>query len=388
MVVAAALFVVVLPSLNSQTASSIPVVTDVAPLAMAESFSARATGGPWSLAIAGGYDTTLGVNLTETTFSISGCPFHGGNFRYLRVPGYNGSYSMGLAEFWLFVYTSTGSTPGALWLVVYDGSLFNVGETNSTGCAPSPALSVPSDVIDSAVAAKFAFSSPQLSSFLRNVTTANVTYALYPTSLNGGPLTYDWLVDATGCDSKGALWNGQSAVNATTGNLSVGSDNVQREPSTECPTGGPPIGGALMLGNASIGTCPPNSMFGTQGCTAGDDTYTVPIDRSSIDVGDFLLGVENASGGTEVLPGYGGFSILSASGHLVALGVRTGDLGPTYLAYGLDGQPGPNATLASGDVLQIDMGNISAPVTGVTLSVYGTYDFRGKIELSLPPISE
>ena len=387
-VVIASVFVFVLPSLTTHPSSSIPSSTDVAPLSMAENYSKSVSGGPWSLVFASGQSWALGTSLQAAEFSNPACTPLGDDFTSLQVPGYNGSYSTGHAEVWAFTFNSTGPKPGVLELLVYDGKVYDLGTTTGPGCVGAWPISVPSTVIDSGAAAQAAFSVDPLASFRANISTANVSYELVAATINDAPAVPTWVIVAVGCGQFGLQWYQSEGVNALTGSPDLGPLGFGfSQPSVECPTGGPPIGTSLTLGDAILATCPSNATWQADGCNGGDDIYDVPVVSSSIVLGDFLIGVENSTGGWAMISGTGGFSILNSSGHLVSLGEDTDELTPTSMSSGLGVPAGANAPLAPGDVLRVDMGTTVPSGPGFSLWVYGTATLGGKIDVGLPPVS-
>jgi len=148
-----------------------------------------------------------------------------------------------------------------------------------------------------------------------------------------------------------------------------------------------PIGSAFAVGNPVLGQCSAGDSFAVNGCNAGDYTYTLTIEISSVEFGNVLFTVRTASGSNyTVLPGSGGFSIVAITGE-VAAQTNSTQMGNTlwmstnWLTYG----PGyvPSYPLTSIDTILIDMGKANPTGLGLTFVVFGSGNYSG----STPPLA-
>jgi len=148
-----------------------------------------------------------------------------------------------------------------------------------------------------------------------------------------------------------------------------------------------PIGSAFAVGNPVLGQCSAGDSFAVNGCNAGDYTYTLTIEISSVEFGNVLFTVRTASGSNyTVLPGSGGFSIVAITGE-VAAQTNSTQMGNTlwmstnWFTYG----PGyvPSYPLTSIDTILIDMGKANPTGLGLTFVVFGSGNYSG----STPPLA-
>ena len=150
-----------------------------------------------------------------------------------------------------------------------------------------------------------------------------------------------------------------------------------------------PIGTAFSAGNPVLAQCPAGYSFADEGCNAGDYTYSLAIEYSTVLFGSVLFTVKTAAGGNySVLPSSGGFSVLSPSGHVTAQTNST-EMGnelwmntnwQTY-ASGVS----PSSPLNSLDSILIDVGTADPAGLGLAFVVYGDGGYAGSTSpISLP----
>jgi hypothetical protein len=131
-----------------------------------------------------------------------------------------------------------------------------------------------------------------------------------------------------------------------------------------------PLGPGFAAGNPVAGLCASASTFATSGCLAGDFTYHLTIESSSVTFGSVLFTVTALNG--TVLTATGGapgFSILSPNGspaaeYLASSGAMSMTTGWTYAS-------GTNAStpLTSLYSILIDMGTLNPAHRGYSFAV-------------------
>jgi len=86
-----------------------------------------------------------------------------------------------------------------------------------------------------------------------------------------------------------------------------------------------PIGSAFAVGNPVAGVCASGATFATAGCLAGDFTYNITIEGSTVTFGSVLFQIETPSGAVDIEHGgEPGFSIDRNTGVLAAQYATTG----------------------------------------------------------------
>lgn len=151
-----------------------------------------------------------------------------------------------------------------------------------------------------------------------------------------------------------------------------------------------PVGRAFAVGDPRAGTCADGSTYASTGCVAGDFTYTLTVEQSTVAFGNVLFEVIIASNGsTVVAPTPGGFSVLTATGvpTLVAQSPqsRTLSMGSTFAYPG--GVVNAQTPLPTGlYMILIDMGHGpgAAPDEGYALLATLTNGVSGFAGVPLP----
>ena len=120
-------------------------------------------------------------------------------------------------------------------------------------------------------------------------------------------------------------------------------------------------GGVLAIGDPRGGTCADGSTYASAGCAAGDFTYSLTVEESTVTFGDVLLEVIFATNSsTVVAPTPGGFSVLTATGAPTVVAQspqnRTLSMGSTFAYPG--GVVNAQTPLAPGSyIILIDLGH-------------------------------
>jgi hypothetical protein len=161
---------------NNGGSSSPGATTEAGSFAAAQKFANGVSGGPWALGGAIGSDYTLGVTDSSSSFENSTCPLEDSGISTLTLPGYNGSYSTGYAEAWLFLFASTSSS-AHLFLVAQNGVVSELGEVTAAACY-STLVALPSGLTSSTAAASAAASNSNVTAFVSTHPHANATYQL------------------------------------------------------------------------------------------------------------------------------------------------------------------------------------------------------------------
>jgi len=142
-----------------------------------------------------------------------------------------------------------------------------------------------------------------------------------------------------------------------------------------------PIGTAFAFGNPVASTCHSGYTYATNGCSAGDYTYQLTIESSSVHFNDVLFEIRTSAGAIYTLPaGTGGFSIINITGQLAAQSsaIATGapmNMTTTWTAYG----PGISGSSSLTNIFSIllDMGTNSPSGEGLALVAFGTNGYLG-----------
>jgi hypothetical protein len=369
---------------TSKPATSVDATSYAEALPTAEHALNTSGGRSWSLIVAIGESTTVGYNLSNFFGGGGLCPATHAQFSYLDVSGFNGSYTSGQVELWIFAFNSSEPSPVETEVWVYNGVAYVAGEV-SGDCVSDIGYTFPSDTIDSTTAAAAAFKASWFTPMVRNVSTANVTYELNENRLSAdGPLIPEWSIIADGCAAGGVAWMDSARINGLNGTFaSPGPFAEYILHSLSCPTGGPDIASGLSLGTPTSGLCPSGYTFFTDGCAGADIIYRVPVESSTVDLGDLLIGLWNSSNDPYVMMGLGGISILNESGVVIAQYGQTNELDGAY-PHEIDSATNASTPLVPGDVLEVDMGlTISVPA-GLTLWIFGTQSFGGRVGVPLP----
>jgi hypothetical protein len=352
---------------------------------IASSTAAQVYPGPWSLYAVIGADDRQAY--TNSSFGASsGCTVTGGT-DVLSIPATTGNYSSGDLSAWIFVYASaTTDAELAIEVTGTHGTELGVATGASCGSPPSALLPVPSGALDSTQVAKVLLGDSEVEAFIHNYTSANATYALY--NPRGGNVGASWEVEYTVCGqsllgappSSAGTRGGivEATVNATTGVVT----SVEYQASFPCAGGGSPptripIGTAFAAGNPVRSLCPTGDSYAREGCTAGDYTYTLTVEASTLNLSSVLFEVELSNGGVYSVSGEGGFSVVNISGLVIAQSSPSTELEmlapwSTYNPPAASGTP-----LTSLDTIEIDVGTANPAGDNLYFIATGTGNYGG-----------
>jgi len=388
-VVIALLLSGVIPGFHLGGNSSSPSgpTTEQSAASTATSFAGGVSGAPWSLKFAGGTDSIYGESTNVSSFSNATCPLHGSTTSKVTDPGYNGTYSTGLADVWEFVFTSAAGAQ--LIIVVQNGAAVEAGQTTGPGCVPGGLTTLSGNLIDSSAAAQAALGTANGAKYASTVVHSNASYYLEEPFVGylktNAPI---WWMLFSGCSGENSTAY-EAVVYATNGTI-WSSQYTSPTPSPSC--GGklhPPLGSALALGNARGLSCPTGSGVppgDSNGCTAGDWEYTVVVESSTVTLDILELEVTEPGGGAFAATGSASFTILNVTGGVIAsyvVGPGSLTMTSTWQTY-LAGDSG-STPLTSVDTVVVDMGQ-TGPTTGQNLVLVGSASssYSGTISFSLP----
>jgi hypothetical protein len=156
-------------------------------------------------------------------------------------------------------------------------------------------------------------------------------------------------------------------------------------PQRSCP-GTVTIGCPFTVGNPVPGACPAGSTFATTGCLAGDYTYGLTIESSTVMFGNVLFEVETPTGSNVTIVGQGGFAILPSSGGPVAEYSVPSGAAMVMSSRGWTYSPGTsNSSLLAPGLFSVlvDLGTTNLTGQGDTIVATLTDGYSG----STPPIS-
>ncbi len=350
----------------------------------ATTYANGVSGGPWTLAIASGIDSTTAETILTSTLSNGSCPLSGGTISSISIPAYSGPYSNGAAEAWLFEFESPGRTT-TLLVVVQGGTAAEVGEALGTGCAVSP-VGVPADAISSSTAAADATATANGTKFVQEFGSANATYLLLTGEHLGAP-TSNWYIEFSAC-STGNRTSFFADLNATTGGVSA---EILEGPSpyAACSAGGrTPIGTALAIGDSNesplfVGGT--NATYTGSGCAAGHYCYVLVVESADqgLSPSDFSLEVKTATGAVDTSPQPGGFTFVDEINGTIEAQTASTSAGGSLSAS--TWTVGSGVQITSLFELIIDTGSTTSPAgTGLVATVVGVGSYSGTISVTLP----
>jgi hypothetical protein len=159
---------------------------------------------------------------------------------------------------------------------------------------------------------------------------------------------------------------------------------------------GPPpprnIVSAFFFGISEVGGCSAGYTYATKGCTGGDFGYTVTVYSTSVSFGNVMFEVKTAAGAIYTAASAGGFSLLNASGTVVAQMTpesTTLAMNSTFETYSSTAGAcngancGPSTPFTSRYTIQVDAG-IGTPAVGQRIVVLGTDGYTGNESFPLP----
>jgi hypothetical protein len=388
--VLALVLVGVIPIGTSGTQPAVVPESSADALTAANAFVGGVAGGPWYLTELGGIDFTTSYSNNSELTPPSGCSATSDSG--ITIPAYTGNYSNGKLATWALVYVNAPRT-SELTLVVQNGQAREEGLISGTDCSVGNMTALPSTFINSTVAAAVALTSPAIVGFVRNHSSANAEFLLLSGAVLDSPSGLNWAVVYSTCDfanpSAGPVQGSDAygVVNATSGAFEGGIS----EPSENCTIGpqntSTPIASAFAAANPVFSVCSAGSTFMANGCNAGDYTYTLAVEASTVTFGSVLFEVKTDTGSFFTLNGPGGFSVLNITGGLEAA-FSVGSSGPLAMTSGFtDFGSGlsTSTALTSLDTILIDMGTTSPVGMGLSFVVAGTGSYTGTTEpVALP----
>jgi len=392
-VAAAALAVVVLSS--STGAGGAPGITESSStaLASAQSLITAEPGGPWHELEVAGIDFTSGYSNDTPPSSQDNCSVS--QFTGVSYPAFTGNYSNGLLSTWVVGFANAAGS-SEVFVLVQGGTARVAEQVGGPNCnfGSVAAAALPSSLVSSAQAAQALLSTSNFSTFVRANPSANAEYFVFPFgALLGQNSGLAWTVVYTTCsilDPSTGPAEGSSVsgtVNASTGAVVATSYT----PSESCAFPGTgssptPIGTAFSVGNPILSTCPTGDTFAANGCLAGDYTYTLTVESSSIEFEDVMFEVNTATEGIFLPSGPGGFAVVSVSGAVAAeYAIPSGDfmlMESPFSVYGSGVSPATPITAT--DTILLDMGPSDPAGTGLTLTALGTDAYAGSVSCALP----
>jgi hypothetical protein len=375
-VVLALLLVGIIPGLHTSSSSggvTFSTTSEQSAASTAASYASGVSGGPWSLVDASGVDTTTTMNSSVAAlgFGNSSCPLTGSKVTNLVVPGYNGTYSNGLAEAWLMALASSTGTGAGLFLFVQNGAVEDIGEINAPGCVTGPLVApLPGGLIDSPAAAQKAVATANGTRYVDAYARSNATYALANAGGGGSPVIPVWEIFFYACSggNESSFGAGIYATNGT-----VVSTDFESSPSSQC--GGkvsPPLGT-----NFAWGTPINTTGISQVGCasTVGHYCYSIEIAGAGqgISTSNIQLALRNSAGA--ILPWPSVTISLVTPTSAAAVATYSTATGSWSLVPPFDG------TLTGGDSIVIYTGSTGAGegLLGDQLVAIGVNGYSGSV---------
>jgi hypothetical protein len=375
-VVLALLLAGIIPGLHTGSSSggtASGTATEQSAESAAATYAAGVSGGPWSLYIADGVDTTVGSNTSVSSSGLgnASCPLTGSKVTNLVLPGYNGTYSDGLAEAWLMGFLSSTGTGAGLFLFVQNGAAADLGEITAPGCVKNSGASpLPGGLIDSTTAASDAVATSNGSKYVSAIAHSNATYEL--ANAFGSSAIPVWEIFFYACFG-GNETSFAAGVYATNG--TIVSTDYESSPSSQCGTEStPPLGTNFSWG------IPVNA------------TGTIIENACTMTTGHYCYSIEIAGAGGGITTSNIALSLRSATGATIAwpAGVSVYLLTPTTATYQSSYSTtssswtpvtGFSGTLASGDNIVIYTASTGASqgLLGDSLVAIGVNGYSGTV---------
>jgi hypothetical protein len=380
-VVAAVLAVVLSGALSPSSGSSVSLVSEQTAAATATHFTEGVSGGPWQLVGASGYLGSGPINVSRLLHSTPTCPVRNGTVTTISTPAFSQPYYQGLTEIWILLYVNSGFT-SALTVLVQNGAVAELGQWSASGCGIASLTPLGTGLIDSTAAAQAVTTTAVGSAFIVDHPHANATYELLYTSYAAGGTSKNaslWYVlfDATDWQLGAEVFANNGTVLCTSG---------ARPPCSQ-PSMGVPIGTAFSAANPVSSLCPAGDTYLMNGCAAGDYTYTLMIEVSTVTFASVLFEVKTSAGAIlTLLAGTGGFSILNVTQGVAAQAAPSAAamvMTSPFESYGTS--YGPTSPLTTLDRIFIDMGTGNPLGLGYTFIVIGAGQYTGTTSpLTLP----
>lgn len=147
------------------------------------------------------------------------------------------------------------------------------------------------------------------------------------------------------------------------------------------------IGSAFAVGDPIFSTCASGDTVPVRGCTAGDYTYTLIIESSSVTFGSVLFEVKTAGGAIYSASSATDFAIVTVSGTAVAYSTFPGGVALAMVATFAEytGTTTVATALTTLYTIVIDVGQTSTVGQGLTFDVTGTGGYTGSVSpVTLP----
>lgn len=179
--------------------------TEQSALPLAATYAINVSGGPWALQEIVGFDTTLDMTLL---LGRTPCPLGGPRLANFTLPGYNRSYSTGLAEAWLFEFVSLSAPSAALLLLARSGTIEDLGKLPSPvlaielpDCITTWPYPIPVGAYNGPAAALAVTATPNGSIYVASHLHQNASYDLRMLGENNSSLIPMWFIVFSGCSS-------------------------------------------------------------------------------------------------------------------------------------------------------------------------------------------
>jgi hypothetical protein len=341
----------------------------------ATAYADNVSGGPWSLYIAAGVDSTVRANTSVSSIGLgnASCPLTGSKVTNLVLPGYNGTYSDGLAKWWLMGFLSSMGTGAGLFLFVQNGVVEDLGEITAPECVKNSGASpLPSGLIDSTTAAVDAVATPNGSKYVSAIAHSNATYELADAFGTGSSATPVWEIFFYAC-SGGNQSSFAAGVYATNG--TIVSTDYASSASSQCGAKvTPPLGTNFSWG------IPVNATGETveNACTMTTGHYCYSIDIAGagggITTSNIGLSLRNSVGATIAWPTGVSIYLLTPTTSVYQSSYSTTNESWTSV-------PGFSGALASGDniVIYTAATGASQGLLGDSLVAIGVNGYSGTV---------
>lgn len=347
--------------------------------------SRQVSGGPWDLVAAVAYDTPTGVWVSAGASVGANCTLSstgsGPPPTSLYVPPFDGSFSSGESPWWGMIYTQP-STHQVLLVEVLNGTAETLGVgTGACVTAVENFTTIPSDAVDSSVAASVAWSQGG-SAFV--AAHSGLSLSMEMGLIGGGtfrglPVGATWVVEIDPCGvfgssgPSGAQPDFEAIVDAETGDLTLAETS-----STTCGSMGPtttPLGTVFAMGSPAL----LSSTSSTGGCTSGDSCYRVTVEAvtGTLTPANLTFSVLSATGALE--SGVRGFALLSVLGLVVV-----SSAGNPSSGLWVSGTGNSTTPLVAGMTIVSDVGSSNPTGSNYRLEATGLGSFSGTVTLALP----
>jgi hypothetical protein len=338
--------------------------------------------GAWILTDAVGFDPANATTFnTSTVTAAPGCnltSFSGPIPPDVTWQAFHGDLTSGVATVWVFDYYQPSSMN--VLAVFETGAVVSFAfELSGPACTAGAGVNFPlGNAVDSSVAVANA-AKAGASGFLK-LHPAGVSLSMETSGGQG------WFVRWTTCSLLAGPfgWIGNGSQFSVVENETTGAVMPGGTYNGTCG-GPPPIGIALGLGTPSLSQGSNGGTLATQGCTAYDYCYSVPIVRLSLNVtpADISIGVFTGVNGGSGVNSVVGYAVIDSTGRVVV-----SSSGPDTGAPPLwsNGTGTPDTFLSTTMHISVDMGTVNPAGLGYALVVSGWAPFNNSpyYAISLP----